>query len=228
MLHWKKKAAGAAKKKEAKQMNQNRLRQVIANMKGQGLEQIVVSATASVYYLTGIWVSPMERMLALYITTEGQCTLYANELFGIEPQPGMELVLHSDSDEPTAQLARQLRRHGVECEYADRDFLVVMATPENTPEDLARAAAALGTCPGQPKPLQLPLARGEQACSIRQAAFSFRETVAAADSLGRICGLPTVGCPPAIPIAVSGERIAPEALALFEYYGISQVEVLVE
>ena len=90
-------------------MNQNRLRQVIANMKGQGLEQIVVSATASVYYLTGIWVSPMERMLALYITTEGQCTLYANELFGIEPQPGMELVLHSDSDEPTAQLARQLR-----------------------------------------------------------------------------------------------------------------------
>ena len=92
MLHWKKKAAGAAKKKEAKQMNQNRLRQVIANMKGQGLEQIVVSATASVYYLTGIWVSPMERMLALYITTEGQCTLYANELFGIEPQPGMELA----------------------------------------------------------------------------------------------------------------------------------------
>ena len=72
------------------------------------------------------------------------------------------------------------------------------------------------------------MARGEQACSIRQAAFSFRETVAAADSLGRICGLPTVGCPPAIPIAVSGERIAPEALALFEYYRISQVEVLVE
>ena len=52
-------------------MNQNRLRQVIANMKGQGLEQIVVSATASVYYLTGIWVSPMERMLALYITSRG-------------------------------------------------------------------------------------------------------------------------------------------------------------
>ena len=50
----------------------------------------------------------------------------------------------------------------------------------------------------------------------------------AAHSLGRGCGLPTVGCPPAIPIAVSGERITPEALALFEYYGISQVEVLVE
>ena len=54
-----------------------------------------------------------------------------------------------------------------------------------------------------------------------------RETVDAACSLGRICGLPTVGCPPAIPIAVSGERITQEAVALFAYYGIQQVDVLV-
>lgn len=146
----------------------------------------------------------------------------------VESSDPLRVTVAAPSEVTGQKLAQRLRRHGVECEYADRDFLVLMATPENTPEELARAAAALGTCPGQPKPLQLPLARGEQACSIRQAAFSFRETVAAADSLGRICGLPTVGCPPAIPIAVSGERIAPEALALFEYYGISQVEVLVE
>lgn len=124
------------------------------------------------------------------------------------------------------ELAGQLRRQGVECEYADRDFLVLMATPENTPEELAQAAAALGQCPGEANPPQLPLARGERACSIRQAAFAPRETVDAAHSLGRVCGLPTVGCPPAIPIAVSGERITPEALALFAYYGIEQVEVL--
>ena len=124
------------------------------------------------------------------------------------------------------ELAGQLRRQGVECEYADRDFLVLMATPENTPEELAQAAAALGQYPGEANPPQLPLARGERACSIRQAAFAPRETVDAAHSLGRVCGLPTVGCPPAIPIAVSGERITPEALALFAYYGIEQVEVL--
>lgn len=146
----------------------------------------------------------------------------------VESSDPLRVTVAAPSEVTGQKLAQRLRRQGVECEYADRDFLVLMATPENTPEDLARAAAALGTCPGQPKPLQLPLARGEQACSIRQAAFSFRETVAAADSLGRICGLPAVGCPPAIPIAVSGEQIAPEALALFEYYGISQVEVLVE
>lgn len=144
----------------------------------------------------------------------------------VEPSDPLRVTVAAPRGVTGQELAGQLRRQGVECEYADRDFLVLMTTPENTPEELAQAAAALGQCPGEANPPQLPLARGERACSIRQAAFAPRETVDAAHSLGRVCGLPTVGCPPAIPIAVSGERITPEALALFAYYGIEQVEVL--
>ena len=144
----------------------------------------------------------------------------------VEPSDPLRVTVAAPRGVTGQELAGQLRRQGVECEYADRDCLVLMATPENTPEELAQAAAALGQCPGEANPPQLPLARGERACSIRQAAFAPRETVDAAHSLGRVCGLPTVGCPPAIPIAVSGERITPEALALFAYYGIEQVEVL--
>ncbi len=144
----------------------------------------------------------------------------------VEPSDPLRVTVAAPRGVTGQELAGQLRRQGVECEYADRDFLVLMATPENTPEELAQAAAALGQCPGEANPPQLPLARGERACSIRQAAFAPRETVDAAHSLGRVCGLPTVGCPPAIPIAISGERITPEALALFAYYGIEQVEVL--
>ena len=144
----------------------------------------------------------------------------------VEPSDPLRVTVAAPRGVTGQELAGQLRRQGAECEYADRDFLVLMATPENTPEELAHAAAALGQCPGEANPPQLPLARGERACSIRQAAFAPRETVDAAHSLGRVCGLPTVGCPPAIPIAVSGERITPEALALFAYYGIEQVEVL--
>lgn len=144
----------------------------------------------------------------------------------MEPSDPLRVTVAAPRGVTGQELAGQLRRQGAECEYADRDFLVLMATPENTPEELAQAAAALGQCPGEANPPQLPLARGERACSIRQAAFAPRETVDAAHSLGRVCGLPTVGCPPAIPIAVSGERITPEALALFAYYGIEQVEVL--
>lgn len=88
-------------------MNQQRLARVRQAMAEQGLEQILVTAPASVYYLTGLWVSPMERMWVLYIT-EKDCVLYANELFGVEEQEGAELVLHSDSDQPTAALAQRV------------------------------------------------------------------------------------------------------------------------
>ena len=78
-------------------MNQARLARVLRNMERDGLTQIVISSTASVYYLTGYWVEPMERMLALYIRADGTCRLFANALFALEPQEGLELVLHQDS-----------------------------------------------------------------------------------------------------------------------------------
>ena len=57
----------------------------------------------------------------------------------------------------------------------------------------------------------------------------FQRTDAAvqiADALGRICAMPTVSCPPAIPIAVSGEEITPAALELMQRYGVTEVSVL--
>jgi len=125
-------------------------------------------------------------------------------------------------------LAQKLRDNGAECEYADPDYLVLMLTPENDPQDLDRAVQALGKNQAGIKQRQLPLAKAEQVCSVRQALFAPHETVAAKDALGRICGAPTVGCPPAIPIAVSGERIGPEAMKLFQYYDVEFVDVLKE
>ena len=51
---------------------------------------------------------------------------------------------------------------------------------------------------------------------------------AAGQALGRVCALPTVACPPAIPIAVSGEAIGPAAVELFRLYGVEQVAVTTE
>lgn len=145
----------------------------------------------------------------------------------VEPSDPLRLTLRAPSGLTGLDLADRLRRGGAECEYADRDFLVLMTTPENTPEDLARVSAALGEnrVPAAPA-LSLPLARGERVLSIREALFAPQESVPAEESLGRVCGAPTVGCPPAVPIAVSGERIGPEALALFRYYGVKRVDVL--
>ena len=126
-----------------------------------------------------------------------------------------------------SDLAEKLRRGGVECEFADRDFLVLMATPENREEDFMRLLETLGenTRPAAEGTF-LPLPKGEQVCSIRKAFFAPHRSLPAGAALGRICAAPTVACPPAIPIAVSGERLGEEALALFAHYGVESVDVL--
>ena len=47
-------------------MKQNRLEQVIRGMEAMGLEQIIVSAPASVFYLTGTWVPVSYTHLDVY------------------------------------------------------------------------------------------------------------------------------------------------------------------
>lgn len=145
----------------------------------------------------------------------------------VEPGDPLRLTVRAPQGLEGTFLAEQLRREKIECEYADEDFLVLMVTPENTPDELARVQKALGKNQlPLAKPSSLPLAKGRRVCSIRQALFSAHELIPAAESLGRICGIPTVGCPPAVPIAVAGEEITPAALELFERYNVKQVDVL--
>ena len=126
-------------------------------------------------------------------------------------------------------LAQQLRESGIECEFADPETLVLMLTPENTDEELSRLKAALGRNEAAARPWPvLPAAKGVRAMSVREAMFAPHETIPAKEALGRICGAPTVACPPAIPIAVSGETITREAIVLFEHYGVDEVDVVKE
>ena len=148
---------------------------------------------------------------------------------GTEP---LKLTLDAAAYGLTGDLAAESFRvdGGIEPEYADREDVVLMASGATDGEAFQAVENALrGMTAKRPIPrLPLPLAKGERAVSIREAVFAPRESIPVQDALGRICGAPTVACPPAIPIAVSGERIGPEALALFDHYGIERVEVLRE
>ena len=145
----------------------------------------------------------------------------------VEESDPLRLTLRAPQGVTGQELGERLREHHLECEYADRDFLVLMATPENTPEQLEQLPLALGAseAPVGAAP-SLPLPKGKRVCSIRQALFAPHKAIPAEESLGRICGSPTVGCPPAVPIAVAGEEIGPEALELFARYQVTQVDVL--
>ena len=89
-------------------MEQARVQRVVERMKAQGLTQVLVTATASVYYLTGFWVEPHERMLALWLDDQGQSVLFGNEIFGLPSTPELPLVTHTDSQDPVAALAAQV------------------------------------------------------------------------------------------------------------------------
>jgi arginine/lysine/ornithine decarboxylase len=124
-------------------------------------------------------------------------------------------------------LAERLRKNGVECEFADTDDLVLMITLENPQSDLDKVFSAIGLPGTSEAPrMPLPLSAAQRVMSIREAFFAPHESVPAAESEGRICAAPTVACPPAIPIAVSGEVISAEMAALFNKYGVENVEVI--
>ena len=125
-------------------------------------------------------------------------------------------------------LADFLRRKGVECEYADPDYLVLMISPQNSAEDLEKVRGALAEAGQGSNVFQTPpqMARPRQAMPIRTALLAPAEEVPVAAAAGRVCAAPTVGCPPAVPVAVSGEVIGPDAAAVFDYYGIKTLRVV--
>lgn len=127
-------------------------------------------------------------------------------------------------------LADFLRQNGVECEYADPDDLVLMVSPQNSPEDLEKVRAALAAAGQGSEAPQTPpqMARPRQAMGIRAALLAPAEEVPVAEAAGRVCAAPTVGCPPAVPVVVSGEEISPDAAAVFRYYGIETVRAVRE
>ena len=62
--------------------------------------------------------------------------------------------------------------------------------------------------------------------SIRAALLSRHEYVCLKDAAGRICGEPSVSCPPAVPIAVCGEIISESMCRVFEAYDIQRIAVV--
>ena len=127
-------------------------------------------------------------------------------------------------------LAARLREGGVECEYADPDVTVLMLTPDNTPQELARierAFAAVEPRPALERP-RLTLPPPRRVLSPHRAVLAPSETVPTAQAVGRIAAAPTVSCPPAVPVAVSGEEISSRAVAVLAYYGVETVAVVAE
>lgn len=110
-------------------MYQARIDKVLSAMEKQGLEQMMVSDPDSIWYLTGYYVFPYERLYVLYLRRDGKHKLFLNRMFP-EPPDGWEAVWYTDTDDSLALLADQVdaqKAMGVDKEWTARFLLPLTA-----------------------------------------------------------------------------------------------------
>lgn len=129
------------------------------------------------------------------------------------------------------EIADLLRAHNIEPEFVDCDYIVMMISPYNAKDELSRLKDCLTSAsPHDALPVEECRSGSEHrvALSLRKAVFAPCEALPAEKAVGRICAAPTVSCPPAIAVVVSGEVISEDDVAVLLKYGIDNIEVVIE
>jgi len=127
------------------------------------------------------------------------------------------------------ELAKELARFDIVCEFADPDYVVMMLTPENGDDainSIEKAFASIGRRE-EIKNETCPMAVPEVRMSAREAVLSLSREVDIQDAIGEVLASVSVSCPPAIPIAVCGEVIDEKVIELFRYYGVEKCRIVV-
>lgn len=121
-----------------------------------------------------------------------------------------------------------LRAAGVEPEYADRSYVVLIATPFNTEEDFLRLERAIRLLPaGEPLPrISTFPALPPVVLSLREAVLSDSRPVPVSQAAGKVAADIVCPCPPGIPIVMPGEQITIEAAEFLRNYGILKIKVI--
>lgn len=82
-------------------------------MKEKNLTQLLVTDTASIFYLTGRWIEAGERLLVLLIRQSGKPVLFINELFPEKESEDLDFVWIKDTADSIALLAEKLEKEEV-------------------------------------------------------------------------------------------------------------------
>ena len=166
-----------------------------------------------------------ERISAVALRLQETRSRLSSAGFHVLESEPLKLVI---CDENASMLDEAVSAHDIESEFCDGTHLVFMASAENDPSDFDRLEAALLPYAKDAKaPSAAPIPHlGETVLSIRGALFAPKEVVPVSQAKGRVYAEIAASCPPAVPIAICGERIDDEAIAAFRYYGIENVRVV--
>lgn len=129
------------------------------------------------------------------------------------------------------ELGDMLRENGIEPEYTDFTYVVLMITPFNKERDLEVLEKAMEKIV-QPKIRVRPqsddifIPRAKPKMNIRRAAFSDCTSVKVDDAEGRICAMTVTCCQPSVPIVISGEEITADIIKILKRYSIYEINVI--
>ena len=92
-------------------MDQGKVTRVLKSMEEHDVPQMIVSDPVAIFYLTGKWIFPGERLLALYLNVNGNHKFVINKLFPQEGDLGVDIIYYDDIED------------GVEilCKYVEKD-----------------------------------------------------------------------------------------------------------
>lgn len=123
--------------------------------------------------------------------------------------------------------AYQLRKQNIEPEFSDPDFTVLMLSIDSDLEYLEKVLLSI-----EQKPIitSFPpqFSKPEKILSLKEAMSGDFEEISVVNAQGRIVSQLNIGCPPAVPIIVCGEKIDNNIIECFKYYGIEKCCVIKE
>lgn len=126
------------------------------------------------------------------------------------------------------ELADKLSEQNIYIEFSDPDYAVMMFTPFSTAADIDLLEQTLLNIERR-KAIDEAIPQihnGIALMSAKDALMSENELVSVDDAFGRILAEPGVSCPPAVPVAVCGEKLDEHSIACFKYYGIDKLRVV--
>lgn len=110
-------------------MKQERLDKVLQKMAESNIAQMLVSDPAAIFYLTGQWIHPGERMLVLFLNLEKNHRLFVNALFTVQEDLGAPITRFNDTQDAVEIVSRYVDKErpiGIDKNWPSRFLLRLM------------------------------------------------------------------------------------------------------
>ncbi len=94
-------------------MNKEILERVREKMAQEGIKQLLVSDSVSLFYITGKMIDSMERMCVLYLDVNGKTEFVVSKIYPQDESFGCNVSYYDDAGDPVGMLASLMRKTDV-------------------------------------------------------------------------------------------------------------------